>query len=240
MKELVLPFKKNKLGIDVMSSVDLAKLCVGDAKNAHGHFLAKAEKVLGAMLPNFREDEKYAKGVRKILLLPEREACLMAMSYSYELQAAVYDEWQRLRSGGHMLPTTYKEALVALVAEVEAKEQALLERDEAIRTKAQISDKKTASALGKLSGANRKIKKLEVENEDLKERIGAVETYQTLITAGIESLIDIDGRRRSVAHLMKKISEELGLEIKKVKDARYGEVNAYHIDVIAQFRLEFE
>ncbi|AUR94778.1 hypothetical protein NVP1198B_68 [Vibrio phage 1.198.B._10N.286.54.F4] len=84
--------------IQVMSSVDLAKLCVGDSKDAHSNFMKKAEKVLGDKLVNFYEDEKYSKGTRKILLLPEREACLMAMSYSYELQAHVFDAWQELKN----------------------------------------------------------------------------------------------------------------------------------------------
>ena len=39
--------------IQVMSSVDLAKLCVGETKDAHSHFLEKAKKVLGEDLPKF-------------------------------------------------------------------------------------------------------------------------------------------------------------------------------------------
>lgn len=70
-------------GIQVMSSVDLAKLCVGDAVNAHTNFMVKAKKVLGDTLLNFQERETYGNNnSRIILLLPEREACLMAMSYS--------------------------------------------------------------------------------------------------------------------------------------------------------------
>lgn len=94
---LNLPIKiKNE--IQVMSSVDLAKLCVGETKDSHSNFMKKAEKVLGDKLVNFYEDEKYSRGTRKILLLPEREACLMAMSYSYELQAYVFDAWQELKN----------------------------------------------------------------------------------------------------------------------------------------------
>jgi len=94
MMNLPVSYKNN---VAVMSSADLARLCVGDAKNAHSHFMEKAKKVLGDKLPNFRELEKYLRGEREILLLPEREACLMAMSYSYELQARVYDAWQELK-----------------------------------------------------------------------------------------------------------------------------------------------
>lgn len=36
-----------KNNIQVMSSVDLAKLCVGESKDVHSNFMKKAEKVLG-------------------------------------------------------------------------------------------------------------------------------------------------------------------------------------------------
>ena len=87
-----------KNDVQVMSSIDLAKLCVGESKDAHSNFMKKAEKVLGDALVDFYDRENYGNNnVRAILLLPEREACLMAMSYSYELQARVYDAWQALK-----------------------------------------------------------------------------------------------------------------------------------------------
>ncbi|AUR88387.1 hypothetical protein NVP1112O_69 [Vibrio phage 1.112.O._10N.286.46.B11] len=85
--------------IQVMSSVDLAKLCVGDSKDAHSDFMKKARKVLGEDVGKFSDISKDSYGRdRNILLLPEREACLMAMSYSYELQAYVFDAWQELKN----------------------------------------------------------------------------------------------------------------------------------------------
>lgn len=88
-----------KNNVQVMSSVDLAKLCVGESKDAHSDFIKKAKKVIGEDLGNFSDISKDAYGRdRNVLLLPEREACLMAMSYSYELQAYVFDEWQKLKT----------------------------------------------------------------------------------------------------------------------------------------------
>jgi phage antirepressor YoqD-like protein len=98
MMNLPVSYKDN---VAVMSSVDLAKLCVGTSKDAHSDFMKKARKVLGNGVGNFSETIEIkglggvVTGKREILLLPEREACLMAMSYSYELQAWVYDEWQK-------------------------------------------------------------------------------------------------------------------------------------------------
>jgi len=58
----------------------------------HDHFMAKVPKVLGFHAPKFLGTQKYGNGnSREICIFPKREACLMAMSYSYELQAMVYD-----------------------------------------------------------------------------------------------------------------------------------------------------
>lgn len=90
---------QNHNGIPVMSSIDLAKMCIGKDQYDHKNFMAKAAKVLSSAVVNFYHRDSYGNNnTREILLLPEREACLMAMSYSYELQAKVYDAWQALRT----------------------------------------------------------------------------------------------------------------------------------------------
>ncbi|AGG58086.1 anti-repressor Ant [Vibrio phage douglas 12A4] len=121
-----LPIQKVN-NVDVMSSVDLAELCIGKSKDAHSDFMKKAKKVLGDKVGNFSELISYARGTRTILMLPEREACLMAMSYSYELQAKVYDAWHE-KVSTPKLPSTYLEALQQLVE----KETLLLEQAEKI------------------------------------------------------------------------------------------------------------
>lgn len=59
----------------------------------HDSFMAKVPKVLGEnQSPKFIGDYKDAKGrTYPCYHFPKREACLMAMSYSYELQAKVFD-----------------------------------------------------------------------------------------------------------------------------------------------------
>lgn len=118
---------QTKNNVQVMSSVDLAKLCVGDTKDAHSDFLNKAKKVIGVGVGNFSDTYLSKQGkTLKCLMLPEREACLMAMSYSYELQAHVFDEWQKLKNQKQVsLPSTKQLALMVIQAE-EEKEKALL------------------------------------------------------------------------------------------------------------------
>lgn len=70
----------------------------GFAKLAHKNFLAKVPKVLGAETSaKFLADLPDGYGrLQSAYSFPKREACLMAMSYSYELQAKVFDKMTAL------------------------------------------------------------------------------------------------------------------------------------------------
>ncbi len=93
------------------------------------------------------------------------------------------------------------------------------ERDEIIRTKAHISDKKTATALQTASAATRKANNLEIRLDQSKQ----------YITVKRMSMIH-HGQTFDWKEL-KSISAEMRLLPKKVFDQNYGSVNAYHADV---------
>lgn len=90
----------------------------GFAVLQHKDFLAKVPKVLGATSAKFSADllDSYGRP-RTAYCFPKREACLMAMSYSYELQAAVFDHMTALEERlsqqvpAFAIPTTLPEAL---------------------------------------------------------------------------------------------------------------------------------
>lgn len=73
-----------------------------DAELRHDHFMAKVPKVLGEEhAPKFRDMLAVTIGngatrQSPIYRFPKREACLMAMSYSYDLQARVFDRMTQL------------------------------------------------------------------------------------------------------------------------------------------------
>ena len=68
----------------------------------HDNFMKKVPNVLGkTTAPKFLGTDTYASGkgatsTRHVYRFPKREACLMAMSYSYELQAKVFDKMTAL------------------------------------------------------------------------------------------------------------------------------------------------
>lgn len=73
----------------------------GGAVLRHDHLMVKVPKVLKDA-PKFRDVYKDAQNrTQDCYRFPKREACLMAMSYSYELQAAVYDHMTDLEEKGN-------------------------------------------------------------------------------------------------------------------------------------------
>ena len=120
-----------------------------------------------------------------------------------------------------MLPLTYKEALIELVKKIEENE--MLEK-----TKAYISDKKTATALNTASQAVKRANKLEIELDKSKE-------YCTI------------KRMKMLTHgqdfsfkLLRDTANEMGINCIEVFDQNYGTVKAYHKSVwLEAYGLEF-
>ena len=88
----------------------------GEAVLAHSDFLKKVPIVLGQEVAGkFSCYYKASNGKSNPMYsLPKREACLMAMSYSYDLQAKVFDKMTELESkqqSAPMIPQTLSEAL---------------------------------------------------------------------------------------------------------------------------------
>jgi len=119
------------------------------------------------------------------------------------------------------LPTTYKEALLELIAKEEKIE--LLEL-----TKAHINNKKTATAMNTASQAIKKVNKLEIELDKSKE-------YCT-----IKRMTMINHGQKFSFKLLREISIEMEIPTINVFDANYGTVKAYHKNVwVEAYGLEF-
>lgn len=64
----------------------------------HDNFMTKVPEVLGEInAPKFLGTQTYGNNnIRSVYIFPKREACLMAMSYSYDIQAEIYDRMTAL------------------------------------------------------------------------------------------------------------------------------------------------
>ena len=114
------------------------------------------------------------------------------------------------------LPTTYLEALEALVASEKAKLALQAERDEAIRTKSMIGSRREATAMATASAKSRECAKLTAENAELKDAIGRGENWRTV------SMMKDEWTRKfghaPVWQKLKQFSADFPAEMKPVKD----------------------
>jgi len=128
-----------------MSSLDMVAYInstrePGKPELRHADFLAKVPSVLGeGTSTKFFAHVNLVVGngatrQSPVYNFPRREAMLMAMSYSYKLQATVFDAWEaaeaKLAAQAPTvvgIPTTYLDALKQLVASVEVNQQQVAE-----------------------------------------------------------------------------------------------------------------
>ncbi|MGU3289098.1 DNA-binding protein [Acinetobacter radioresistens] len=137
-----------------------------------------------------------------------------------EFTAALVKRWYELENQNAItLPnfTDPAEAAMAWAGEYKAKQAALKERDYAIATKAEISDKKTATAMATASVKSR-------EAEKLKEQIGESRNY-----ASVKAVEGVTGKKFNWREL-KKWCIANGKKIKDIADANYGSVKIYPKD----------
>lgn len=105
------------------------------------------------------------------------------------------------------------------------------QRDEAVRTKAEIGSRREATAMNTAS-------RLSKENEHLREEIGCSRTWkQVKAIPWLEDVFEASSVMYSViGRKLSDMSRRMGYEIREVEDSRYGSVKAYHSDVVEAFR----
>lgn len=121
-----------------MTSLELVEFINSQRKEdeallAHSDFLKKVPAVLGKDAGNFSSIYLDSMNRQKpCYRFPKREACLMAMSYSYELQAKVFDRMTELEQQvtKFQIPQTLPEALrlAADLAEKNAQQAVVIEQ----------------------------------------------------------------------------------------------------------------
>ena len=191
----------------------------------HADFMAKVPKVLGIETSEkFRSSYLAGNGEqRPCYRFPKREACLMAMSYSYELQAQIFDRMTAMENhiAAQNLPSYAIddpiERAKKWIEEEKQKQLAIQERDHAIATKAEIGSRREATAMGRLSAKVKEVEKLKTQL-DSSTGFATIKKVQAL-TGGTYDTYEL-----------RRYSKTNRLEIQKAEDANYGSVNSYHKD----------
>ena len=106
------------------------------------------------------------------------------------------------------------------------------ERDEAIRTKAEIGSRREATAMATASAAVRKAAALENE-------LGRGRDYKSVkgIPWFLDVFADTPAAYSVAGRKLSDMSRRMDYEIREIEDSRFGSVKAYHVDVIEAFRL---
>ncbi|MEG2273314.1 MAG: Rha family transcriptional regulator [Acinetobacter sp.] len=149
--------------------------------------------------------------------LNKRDSFVVVARLSPEFTAHLVDRWQELErqlAPVFNLPKDLPTALRALADTHEQLQQAQFERDIAVKTKAHISDKKTATAMATASNAVQ-------ENNRLKDQIG-----QSKNNATVRSVDRFTGQSHDWRPL-KAWCKSHDVEPLKVHDELYGTVKSY-------------
>ena len=150
-------------------------------------------------------------------LLPKDLVETLITGYSIKLRYQVIQrlhELENLLKPKLMLPEDLPSALRALADTHEQLQQAQFEREIAVKTKAHISDKKTATAMATASNAVQ-------ENQRLKDQIGQSKKNATVLA--VERLTG----KEYTWQALNKWCKAHGVKPQKVHDERYGKVNTY-------------
>ena len=213
MNKLINVNIKNENGKLLVSSRDIAK----GLEKEHKDVLRKIEDVLTVGEFSEREFITTQGNKYKEYLLDKNAFILLVINYTgyNDFKRAYIKRFDEMEKQLNIkMPKSYTEALRLLAEEVERKELMQKQRDEAIRTKAWISDKKTATAMATASVKSR-------EADKLKIKLDLEMSYAT-----VKKVEMATGRKYDWRNL-KKYCESAGIGWNKAFDANYGSVNSY-------------
>lgn len=199
-----------------MSSRDIAELTGKEHKNVVRTIkdLISAE-ILDAQLEPLKFE--YRGQWFDYYELSKRDSFVVVARLSPEFTAHIVDRWQELEQKLNPvfnLPQDLPSALRALADTHEQLQKAQFEREIAVKTKAHISDKKTATAMATASNAVQ-------ENQRLKDQIGQSKKNATVLA--VERLTS----KTYTWQPLNKWCKAHGVKPQKVHDERYGKVNTY-------------
>ncbi|ECW0137622.1 ORF6N domain-containing protein [Salmonella enterica subsp. salamae] len=209
---------------------DVANIKMNYSRNADRfvegkHFF----KVTGEELANLRVTFSYlqiSSKTRSLMLWTERGAAnhakMLETDQAWNYFNDLTEFYFSYREATYLPAPAELSKLEILKMAIESEEGRLAEKeraDHAERTKAQISRKREASALGKLSAATRRCR-------DLEERLGESEKHATITR--VEKATGKKGKFNYV--LLRRWCRENGMHPRDVPDERYGSVKSWPVE----------
>lgn len=174
--------------------------------------------------PPMVDGNKSANGiVESVYQIGKRDSYIIVAQLSPEFTARLVDRWQELESVSPALPmpnfSSPAAAARAWADEYEAKNAALAIANHATATKAEIGNRREATAMNAASQAVKKVAALEIEL-DRSKQYASVKRMEMLYHGQ-----KFDWRK------LKSGRQEMSIEPIEIFDANYGTVKAYHADV---------
>lgn len=216
----------NTITSATMSSREIAELTGKEHRNVLRDIRTMLTELYGeAGLPSFEHTQINHQNGQSypIFNLPKRETLILVSGYSVTMRARIIDRWQELEA--HQARPEPVAALsrmdilrLAMDAE-EARIKAEAERDHALATKAQIGHQREATAMATASAATRKAERLSIELDESRK------------WASVKRMEMAYHGQKFDWRVLKDAASEMGIAPKKIFDANYGTVNAYHFDV---------
>lgn len=203
-----------------MSSLEISEL----TGKQHKHVIRDIRTMLdelekdGPVLGHVRED-KDARGYTAMFHLDRELTDTLLTGYSIPLRRKVVARWHELESKAAQPPValTRMDILKLAMESEEARIKAEAERDHAIATKAQISDRKTATAMATASAKAREVKRLE-------HALGYSTRHATILQVEKKLKRDFD------YHPLRRWCNQQKVTPERVPDKRYGDVVAWPAD----------
>lgn len=155
-------------------------------------------------------------------MICKRDSFVIVAQLSPEFTAALVDRWQELESRQSISIPDFSNPAAAARAWAEQFEIAqgvMIERDQAVATKAEIGARREATAMNTASQAVKKVAALEVQLDHSKE-------YCT-----IKRMEMLKHGQKFEWRRLKSTCTEMGVPAIDVFDQNYGTVKSYHVDV---------
>lgn len=155
----------------------------------------------------------------EVLLVNKRDSFVVVAQLCPEFTAALVDRWQYLEQlqSSHSMPQDYIQALEHLLTSKKAEQAAIEQRDHAVRTKAEIGNRREATAMATASAAVRQANQL--RNELGK---GCQQATVTAVEIALNQKLGKQAFRP-----LKNWCDAQGIDAAFVQDARYGRVRAW-------------